>query len=128
MSNSSEPLNLPGYVVVEGPIGAGKTSLVRRMAKTFGSDLLLEKPEENPFLGSFYQDRKTAALPTQLCFLFQRSKQLESLNQGDLFRQNVISDFMFEKDRLFADLNLDSNELSLYEQVADKIAMEMPVP
>ncbi len=121
-------INLPGYIVVEGPIGVGKTSLVHKLADSFGSSILLERPEDNPFLKTFYQDRKSVALPAQLCFLFQRSKQLESLQQRDLFHSSVVSDFMFEKDRLFAELNLDSNELELYDQVVANIDMKSPVP
>lgn len=120
--------NSPAYIVVEGPIGVGKTSLAKRLAESFSSSTLLEQPEDNPFLGNFYQDRKSTALPAQLCFLFQRSKQLESLQQGDLFQERIVSDFMFEKDRMFAELNLDSNELALYEQVANNMSMVLPRP
>ncbi len=121
-------LNPPGYVVVEGPIGVGKTSLVRRLAESFGSDTLLENAEENPFLDRFYQDGQPAALPTQLFFLFQRSKQLQALRQRDMFRTALVADFMLEKDPLFARLNLDEEELKLYEQVFARLTVETPVP
>lgn len=119
---------LPGFVVVEGPIGVGKTSLVNRLADSFSCSRLLEMVDDNPFLERFYQDPKAAAFPAQLHFLFQRSRQLEGLHQGDLFRTALVSDFMFEKDRLFAGLTLDRHELALYEQVYDKLAMEAPRP
>ncbi len=118
----------PGFVVVEGPIGVGKTSLARRLADSFGCDQLLEMVDDNPFLERFYQDPRGAAFPAQLHFLFQRSRQLEGLHQGDLFRGALVADFMFEKDRLFAGLNLDRDELALYEQVYGKLAMEAPRP
>ena len=101
----------PGFVVVEGPIGVGKTSLAERLAVRFGTELLLEGPEENPFLERFYQDPKGAALPTQLFFLFQRARQLEELRQADLFSPVRVADFHFAKDRLFAEINLGSDKL-----------------
>jgi len=121
-------LKPPGYVVVEGPIGVGKTSLVKRLAESFGSSTLLENAEENPFLDRFYQDGQQAALPTQLFFLFQRNKQLQALRQQDMFRTTLFADFMLEKDPLFARLNLDEEELKLYEQVFAQLTMEAPVP
>ena len=121
-------LKPPGYIVVEGPIGVGKSSLVHRLAESFGSETLLEAAEENPFLGRFYEDGRSAALPTQLFFLFQRSKQMQALKQNDLFRSALVADFMLEKDRLFARLNLDDEELKLYEQVYGQLAMEAPQP
>ena len=99
------------YIVVEGPIGVGKTSLATRLAESFNSDLILEHADENPFLERFYRNRRNAALPTQLFFLFQRARQIEKIRQSDLFSPVRISDFLLEKDRLFAKLNLDSNEL-----------------
>ena len=121
-------LDPPGYLVVEGPIGVAKTSLVRRLAESFGSDTLLENSEENPFLDRFYQNDQQAALPTQLFFLFQRSKQLEALRQKDMFRTALVADFMLEKDPLFARLSLDEDELKLYEQVFAQLAIETPAP
>lgn len=116
------------YVVVEGPIGVGKTSLVRRLANAFGSDVLLEKPEENPFLERFYSSPRTYALPTQLFFLFQRSRQIEALKQADLFRSSYVADFMLDKDKLFAQVNLDADEYRLYEQVYDQLSPQLPTP
>lgn len=118
----------PGFVVVEGPIGVGKTSLAERLAARFGTELLLEGPEENPFLERFYQDPKGAALPTQLFFLFQRAQQIQSLRQSDIFQPVRVSDFMLDKDRLFAELTLDADELNLYQQVYDKLALDAPDP
>jgi deoxyadenosine/deoxycytidine kinase len=118
----------PGFVVVEGPIGVGKTSLAERLAARFGSELLLEGPEENPFLERFYQDRKTGALPTQLFFLFQRAQQIQALRQADIFQPVRVADFLLEKDRLFAQLTLDAEELKLYEMVYDKLALDAPEP
>lgn len=118
----------PNFIVVEGPIGVGKTSLVRRLADHFGSDMLLEGAEENPFLQRFYQNPREAALPAQLFFLFQRSRQWNELSQGDMFRQYLIADFMLEKDRLFAQINLDDDELQLYEQVYEHLTLEAPPP
>jgi len=118
----------PRFLVVEGPIGVGKTSLVKRLSETFGSELLLEQADENPFLDNFYKDRKGTAFQTQLFFLLQRSKQMFGLQQHDLFMQSMIADFMLEKDKLFAQLNLDANELELYEQIYQQLSMEAPKP
>jgi len=116
------------YLVVEGPIGVGKTSLAMRLAKTFGAELLLERAEENPFLERFYRDPKNAALPTQLSFLFQRARQLQELRQGDIFQPTRVADFLLEKDRLFARLNLDDEEFKLYEQVYQHLTLDAPRP
>ncbi len=118
----------PSYIVVEGPIGVGKTSLARRLSDSLRSDLVLEKPEENPFLPRFYEDPRSAALPTQLHFLFQRARQVQEMRQTDLFGSVRVSDFMLAKDRLFARLNLDREEYELYEMVYDKCAMDAPQP
>ena len=107
----------PGYVVVEGPIGVGKTSLAMRLADVFSATPLLEHPGENPFLERFYQSRKHFALPTQLFFLFQRARQIEQLKQGDMFSNGYVADFLLDKDKLFARANLDDDELRLYDQV-----------
>lgn len=118
----------PGYVVVEGPIGAGKTSLAQRLADAFGAKALLEHPEENPFLERFYHSRQHYALPTQLFFLFQRVRQIEVLKQGDMFTSGHVADFLIEKDKLFARVNLDDDELRLYEQVYAHVSLELPRP
>ena len=120
--------DFPKYIVVEGPIGVGKTSLARRLSDSLRSELVLEKPEENPFLPRFYENRRAAALPTQLHFLFQRARQVQEMRQADLFGAVRVSDFMLDKDRLFAQLNLDSDEYDLYEMVYEKCAMDAPQP
>ena len=118
----------PGYVVVEGPIGVGKTSLAVRLSEVFGAKPLLEHPEENPFLERFYQARKAYALPTQLYFLFQRARQIEQIKQSDMFSSGYVSDFLLDKDKLFARANLDDDELRLYEQVYSQMSLNLPVP
>ncbi len=121
-------LDGPRYIVVEGPIGVGKTSLARRLARSFASELILEEADQNPFLERFYRNPGHAALPAQLYFLLQRARQIERLHQSDLFAPVRVSDFMLEKDRLFAELTLDCNELGLYQQVADTLALDAPSP
>jgi deoxyguanosine kinase len=116
------------YIVVEGPIGVGKTSLARRLARSFGSELILEQAEENPFLERFYRNPRSAALQTQLFFLFQRTRQLEDMRQHDLFDTVRVADYLIEKDRLFARLTLDEQEFALYQQIYDRLAIDMPVP
>ena len=116
------------YVVIEGPIGAGKTSLARRLAERAGAHLLLEQPEDNPFLERFYRDSARFALPTQMFFLFQRVQQLGELKQLDLFKSAIVSDFLLEKDRLFARLTLADDELKLYEQMHDQLRPATPAP
>lgn len=118
----------PHYVVVEGTIGVGKTSLAKRLASSFNAALMLERADENPFLERFYRSPRTAALPAQLFFLFQRAKQLEVLHQQDLFAATHVSDYLFDKDRLFACLNLDADELALYEQVYARLWLDVPTP
>ncbi len=124
----NEKTGNPGYLVVEGTIGVGKTSLAHKLSQAFGSDLVLERPEENPFLERFYQSRKQFALPTQLFFLFQRARQLQEWKQRDLFAPTRVADFLLEKDRLFARLNLDDDELRLYEQVYAQLRIDLPAP
>ena len=116
------------YVVVEGPIGVGKTSLARRLAASFGSDLVLEQGEENPFLERFYRNPRGAAFQTQLYFLFQRARQLQDLRQQDMFQRVRVADYLLDKDRLFARLTLDDEEYGLYEQVYARLAIDAPVP
>jgi deoxyadenosine/deoxycytidine kinase len=104
-------------IVIEGPIGVGKSSLAMKFANRFGYAPLLEAPEENPFLSKFYRDSARYALPTQLFFLFQRIDQLREITQRDLFSELIVSDFMIEKDPLFASLTLSDEELSLYRKI-----------
>lgn len=116
------------HIVVEGPIGVGKTSLARRLAHAFGADLLLEKAEQNPFLERFYQDPRAGAFPAQLYFLMQRAEQLRALRQADLFRPRLVADYLFDKDRVFAALNLDEHEFALYDRIFRELALEVPEP
>jgi len=116
------------YIAIEGPIGVGKTSLARRLADSLDGELLLEEPEANPFLERFYRDPRGASLPAQLFFLFQRVQQIEQLRQRDIFAETRISDFLMDKDRLFAEINLDQAELALYDKVAESLDFEPPTP
>jgi deoxyadenosine/deoxycytidine kinase len=117
-----------GHVVVEGPIGAGKTSLARRLALRLSADLVLEQPGENPFLASFYQDMARYALPAQLFFLFQRVRLLEPLVQPDMFRRAVVADFLLDKDPLFARITLSADELALYQKIYEVLRLRSPAP
>ena len=118
----------PRYIAVEGPIGVGKTSLVKKLADSFGSELLLEKAEENPFIARFYQNPRQYALSTQLSFLLQRAQQVQSFRQIDLFQNSHIADFMIDKDRLFAELTLTNDELKLYQQIYQHMTIDAPQP
>ena len=121
-------MNETRYIAIEGPIGVGKTALARRLAESLSADLVLEEFDENPFLERFYRDGRSAALPAQMFFLFARARQIEDLRQSDLFSSVRISDYLFTRDRLFAELNLDAEELKLYEQIVDNLNVEPPVP
>ena len=114
--------------MVEGPIGVGKTSLTRSLAKRFGARSVFEMVEENPFLASFYQDRNKYAFQTQLFFLLSRFKQQQDLFQQDLFSQVTVSDYLFAKDRIFASITLDPNELALYERVYEHLGPRVMKP
>ncbi len=116
------------YVVIEGPIGAGKTSLARELAQRMHADTLLEQPEDNPFLARFYDDMTRFALPTQLTFLFQRVDQLRGLTQLDMFRRPTIADFLLDKDPLFAQMNLSDDEYALYDKVYAHLKPQTPTP
>ncbi|HVE51655.1 MAG TPA: deoxynucleoside kinase [Casimicrobiaceae bacterium] len=116
------------YVVVEGPIGAGKTSLATTLARHLHADTLLELPEDNPFLARFYEDMARYALPAQLNFLFQRVDQLRALAQLDMFARATIADFLFEKDPLFARLTLSDDEYALYDKIYTHLKPQVPAP
>lgn len=116
------------YIVVEGPIGVGKTSLVHKLAQSFSGDLLLEKAEENPFLASYYQNPRQFALSTQLHFLLQRAQQVQSFRQSDLFSSTHVADFIIDKDRIFAELTLNTDELGLYNQIYQYMTIDAPKP
>jgi len=120
--------NKPHYIVVEGPIGVGKTTLAKRLADDFDAELLLESVSDNPFLQQFYANRESAALATQLHFLLTRLRQLEGLQQQQLFRPVQVTDFLLEKDRLFAENTLNPLEFTLYERIYEKIAIDLPRP
>jgi deoxyadenosine/deoxycytidine kinase len=115
------------YLAVEGPIGAGKTTLAERLATRLDATLVLEEAE-NPFLADFYSDRPGAALQAQLFYLLNRHRQQTALQQGDLFSQTMVSDYLFDKDKIFAYLNLDDNELFIYQRLFDLLARDVPRP
>jgi deoxyadenosine/deoxycytidine kinase len=116
------------YIVVEGPIGVGKTTLATKLAESLHAQSLLERPEENPFLDRFYRDASRYALPTQIHFLFQRMKQLGEAANIDLSAARLVSDFLLDKDLLFARLTLDGDELQLYQQLYELLRPQAPVP
>ena len=107
----------PKYIAIEGVIGAGKTTLAKKLAEKLSAKLVLEEFEDNPFLEKFYDDRKRHAFQTQMFFLINRFKQQEQFNQEDLFTDHVVSDYIFDKDQIFAYLNLSGEELKLYESI-----------
>jgi len=116
------------YLVIEGPIGAGKTSLAKRLAARLSADLVLEQPAENPFIARFYQDMARYALPTQLFFLFQRARMIEPLKQRDLFARPAVADFLLDKDLLFAQVTLSGEEFALYQKIYDALRPQAPAP
>jgi deoxyadenosine/deoxycytidine kinase len=116
------------YIVVEGPIGSGKTTLAKMLADVFPVDYLSEKAEANPFLPRFYQDAQRYGLPTQLFFLFQRANQIKDISQRDMFASPIVADFFLEKDPIFARLNLDDEEYALYHQIYHHLQLKAPRP
>lgn len=131
MNNSSENININSevrYIVVEGVIGAGKTSLAKKIAEKLNADLLEEQFETNPFLEKFYDNRKRFAFQTQMFFLVNRFKQQQQIEHDTLFTQYLISDYLFEKDRIFAYLNLEGEELKLYENIFQQLARNIRKP
>ena len=116
------------FIVIEGPIGVGKTSLTRRLCASLEAEAVLEQAAENPFLERFYRNPRDGALPAQLYFLFQRAQQLAALNQQDMFAPTRVADYLLEKDRLFARITLDDAEFGLYEQVYAKLDVQPPKP
>lgn len=118
----------PNYIAIEGPIGVGKSSLTLKLANHFGAQTIMEKVEENPFLAGFYKDRRQYAFQAQMFFLLSRHKQLTEANQVDLFQQMVVSDYMLEKDQLFALINLDSEEFKLYNEIYELLLARLAKP
>ena len=128
MSTKSNITEKFPYIVIEGPIGSGKTTLARKLAERFPVNLLLEKAESNPFLSRFYEDPERYALPTQLFFLFQRSNQIRDIHQRDIFGDAIIADFFLEKDPLFARMNLKDDEFDLYGQIYQQMQVKATKP
>ncbi len=121
-------MDQPRFLVVEGPIGVGKTSLADRLADRLGARKIFEAVADNPFLADFYTERRRYAFQAQLFFLLSRYRQQRELQQVDLFGQGVVSDYLFAKDRIFAYLNLDDNELALYERIHPLLEVRVPKP
>ena len=121
-------MSIPGFIAIEGAIGVGKTSLCRRIAQSVNGECLLEAPEQNPFLDKFYQNPRQHAFQTQLFFLMQRAQQINDLRQNDMFSSTRISDFLIEKDSLFARVNLSPDEFKLYMQVYNHLTIHAPKP
>jgi deoxyadenosine/deoxycytidine kinase len=121
-------MDRPRYIAIEGPIGVGKTSLVNAIAKRYDARTVFEVVEENPFLSSFYGDRDKYSFQTQLFFLLSRFKQQQDLFQPDLFRQVTVSDYLFSKDRIFANLTLKAHDLALYDRVYELLGPRVVKP
>jgi deoxyguanosine kinase len=122
------PPPAPRYIVVEGPIGVGKTSLAERLAVTLDGRLLLEVADDNPFLSGFYKDRDRYAFQAQLWFLLNRFRQQQELSRWDLARQTLLTDYLLAKDKIFAYLNLEDHELTLYERIHAELMVQVPTP
>lgn len=125
---SSSSSQLPRYIAVEGPIGVGKTTLTKKLAESFYYETMLESTDQNPFLERFYNNRRQAALSTQLFFLFERTRQIRELRQADMFEPVRVADFLIEKDRLFAQINLDRDEMKLYDNIYLHLTIDAPTP
>ncbi len=131
LPNQKQPNNrstVQKFIVVEGPIGVGKTTLATKLAQSLNAQPLLEDPWSNPFLEKFYQNPEEAALPTQLSFLFQRHKQMKQLQQSDMFNPHIVTDYLIDKDCLFAKETLSSDEFDLYQQVYQHLSIQRPHP
>lgn len=115
------------HIAIEGPIGVGKTTLAERVAARLDATTVLEDAE-NPFLGDFYQQRPGAALQAQLFYLLNRHRQQLELRQGDLFLQSIVADYLFDRDKIYAYLNLDDNELFIYQRLYELLAKDVPLP
>jgi len=124
----SSSVSVPNFIAIEGPIGVGKTTLTKKLASSLNYEVILEEPDTNPFLERFYRDRKNHALPVQLHFLFQRLKKMEDIRQGDIFESVKVSDFIIEKDPIFARVTLDDHEYQLYNKVYESIIYDLPKP
>ena len=123
-----QPISPPRFIAVEGSIGAGKTTLSKLLAEKYNAKLVLEVDEENPFIAKFYEDKATYAFQTQIFLLLNRYNQYSELSQGELFNSMVITDYLFQRDRLFAHLNLKGHELALYEQIYSLVVNKVPTP
>jgi deoxyguanosine kinase len=124
----SPPRATARYIAVEGVIGVGKTSLAKLLAERLHAKLILEEPEENPFLEDFYKDPRRYAFQTQMFFLVNRYQELKEKTQHDLFHEGIVSDYLFQKDRIFANINLSDRELHLYDQVAPLLEKDLVAP